>query len=960
MTLFAAEPDVLQPIACCTDARGRLWVVENLTYSDAKTNYDLQLNDRVSVFEDEDGDGKFDRKTIFWEGGQKVTGIEIGLGGVWLTAAPNLVFIPDANRDDVPDGEPEYLLDGFEGDVIRHNIVNGLRWGPDGWLYGRHGIQATSFVGKPGSPNWQRIPINCSIWRFHPRTHKFEIVAQGGTNPWGFDYDRHGEMFMINTVIGHLFHIVPNALYRRMYGHHFNPHSYQVIEQTADHIHWAHDEEHWRAGREEVLSRGTDEAGGGHAHTGLMIYQGGNWPEKYHNSLFTANFHGRRLNNDTIERRGNSYVGLHAADFMKTDDPWFRGVELVYGPGGGVYLLDWSDIGECHENDGIHRSSGRIFKITYGEPAPHQGTDLCQLNNADLLDLLTNRNEWYSRKSRRILQQRAMNSELTEVARELKNRLAQATNEVHALRYLWALYSINGANSKTLLECSHHQNEHVRAWAIRLLGDGMVSPGTEVVERFVEMARNDDSGLVRMYLASSLPRFPAQAVFQIAYPLVLHESDAGDRVQPKLIWYGIEPFVAEGGRPDATGVGVDDWLKLASDSRIPLVRENIARKYTSQIKTNPGAVRSVIQLAMEVSDPLSIELLDGMSAAVEGWSKAPQPENWIEFSQRMNDRRNDEINLRLRELGVVFGDGRSISQVKEIMLDESASVPARRKAVEIWSAEKPSQLFSTLSQLLRNKSLSNQVARSMVHCDEPQVAKVLLNWFNNMDPEGQSIVVDTLTRRVEWSKELLNAVDRQRLPKSNVSAYHAAAMHQFNDPELTKLINRVWGVVTATPEEKKKLIQDWTRKLETAVNETRLASAGRTVFKERCSACHQMFGVGGTTGPDLTGSDRKNLHYLLSNILAPSSSVADHYRSTIFQLDDGRLVSGLVIEQSAQTYRVQLPTEVVTIDRDSIESVRRSDQSVMPDGLFNDLEDVQIRALIAYLNSDRQVPFQEN
>ena len=303
-TLFAHEPDVIQPIAVTSDSRGRLWVVECLTYSDGRENYDLELHDRVIILEDSDNDGVFDKRTVFWDKGQKLTGIELGFGGVWLTAAPNLLFVPDANGDDQPDGPPTVLLDGFNGDEIRHNIVNGLRWGPDGWLYGRHGIQATSHVGPPGSSPSQRIAMNCSIWRFHPQTRKFQVVAEGGTNPWGFDFDDHGEMFMINTVIGHMFHIVPGARYRRMYGAHFNPHTYQVIEQTADHFHWDLAETHFAVTQKEGMSAGTNAAGGGHAHTGLMCYLGDNWPEQYRNQWFTANFHGRRINVERTERDG--------------------------------------------------------------------------------------------------------------------------------------------------------------------------------------------------------------------------------------------------------------------------------------------------------------------------------------------------------------------------------------------------------------------------------------------------------------------------------------------------------------------------------------------------------------------------------------------------------------------------------------------------------------------------------
>ena len=154
-TLFAAEPDIHQPISVTTDARGRLWVVECYTHSDRKENFNTQLNDRIVIFEDTDSDGVFDNRKVFWDQGKKLTSVEVGMGGVWVTAAPNLMFIPDRNSDDVPDGEPKILLDGFEGDVIRHNIVNGLRWGPDGWLYGRHGIQGNSFVGPPGATESQ-------------------------------------------------------------------------------------------------------------------------------------------------------------------------------------------------------------------------------------------------------------------------------------------------------------------------------------------------------------------------------------------------------------------------------------------------------------------------------------------------------------------------------------------------------------------------------------------------------------------------------------------------------------------------------------------------------------------------------------------------------------------------------------------------------------------------------------
>lgn len=245
LEVFAAEPDVQQPISIAFDEAGRLWVAECYTFAERPLRWDLELSDRVVVLEDADGDGKMDKRTVFWDEGKRLTSAVPGHGGVWVTCAPQLLFIPDKDNDLVPDGEPIVMLDGFDAENIGHNIVNGMKWGPDGWLYGRHGITATSLVGKPGTPKARRTALNCSIWRFHPETHEFEVFCDGGTNPWGLDWDENGQLFYTNTVIGHLWHGIPGAYYTRMFGAHLNPHVYELIPHTADHYHWDTGAEKW-------------------------------------------------------------------------------------------------------------------------------------------------------------------------------------------------------------------------------------------------------------------------------------------------------------------------------------------------------------------------------------------------------------------------------------------------------------------------------------------------------------------------------------------------------------------------------------------------------------------------------------------------------------------------------------------------------------------------------------------
>ena len=383
VSVFAAEPNVRQPIAMTFDDRGRLWVAECYTYADRKVNYNLDLRDRIIILEDADGNGRFDKRTIFHDGLQRLTSIALGFGGVWVTAAPNLLFIPDANLDDKPDGEPRVLLDGWNTGKVRHNIVNGLKWGPDGWLYGRHGIQDTSKVGKPGTSEEERIELRCCMWRYHPTRKVFEVVTEGTTNSWGHDWNRHGQLFFINTVIGHLWHGVPGAYFKRMYGQHYNKHLYELIDQTADHFHWDTGFKWSKARKQEGE---TDSKGGGHAHCGMMIYQGDNWPSRYRDKVFTVNLLGRRVNCDRLERKGSSYVGKHETDFLRVKDSWFRGIELDYHFDGTVYLLDWSDVSECHENDGVHRSSGRVYRIQYGKPKKVT-IDLSSLSSQELVKL---------------------------------------------------------------------------------------------------------------------------------------------------------------------------------------------------------------------------------------------------------------------------------------------------------------------------------------------------------------------------------------------------------------------------------------------------------------------------------------------------------------------------------------------------------------------------------------------
>jgi putative membrane-bound dehydrogenase-like protein len=562
ISLIAGEPQLIKPIAMTTDERGRLWVVESNTYprwiKDGKPG-----RDRVLILEP----GKDGHTTVrvFLDNGRNLAGIAVGFGGVWLCSAPELIFIPRKQGEDKPAGPPRVLLDGWSLEA-QHNIFNGMVWGPDGWLYGLNGILGQTHVGKPGTPKADRVPVDCGVWRYHPTRAKFEFVAWGTTNPWGIDFDDFGEMFITNCVIKHLFHVVPGAHFRRMYGQDLNPNVYGLMESCADHIHWA--------GGDWTTSRGGkgphSESGGGHAHAGALVYLGDNWPAEYRNRVFMCNIHGSRLNQDTLHRCGSGYVARHAPDFLFANDPWFRGLGLQLAPDGGIYVSDWHDTGECHNYKEV-QPCGRIFKVTYGNPSV-EVPNLAGLPDEKLVELQTHRNDWWVRQARLVLQERAAAGKLdSKTIPALRRRLAEERSDTRKLRALWALYATGGLNEKALLGLLDHPQETIRVWAVRFLVDES-APGEVVVAKFTDLATKEKSAPVRLALASAMQRVELSRRWPLASALVAHGEDAEDPNLPLMIWYGIEPLVAaDPGRAAA----------LLSKARIPLVRQYIARRIAS-------------------------------------------------------------------------------------------------------------------------------------------------------------------------------------------------------------------------------------------------------------------------------------------------------------------------------------------------------------------------------------------
>lgn len=879
---------------------------------------------------------------------------------------PQVLFIPDRDHDAIPDGPAEVVLDGFTvAPQNYHNFANGLKFGPDGWLYGRCGGSCPGRIGTPGTPPENRIAIEGGIWRYHPRRKTVEVLCHGTTNPWGHDWDAMGEMFFINTVNGHLWHLIPGAHFKRPFDLDPNTKTFETIDMHADH--W-----HFDTGGSWTKSRdgAANSFGGGHAHTGMMIYLGDNWPDTYRGNLFTFNIHGQRANQERLKRHGSGYIATHGEDILLASDPFFRGNDLSYGPDGAVFLIDWSDTGECHEHTGVHRNSGRIFKVVFekGNDQHREAGRLDVLDNDRLVSLHTSKNEWFVRQSRLVLAERAAAGTGMEAAKRQLTELFSSGEPINACRALQTLHAMGGMPDEFLLQQLAHENEHVRVWAIRLLTDAWpiddvfgptaaannrqsTKSAQQLIQRLCQIAAEDPSSLVRLALASTIQRLPVALRPQLAIALAQHASDADDHNLPLVVWYGIIPVAEE--HPD-------ELAQIAIASKWPKTQRLAARRLAERIEAAPKAVEQLVaHLAKDISDDTRRNILRGIEDGLSGWLKAPQPDNWPTLLTAIESTNDNEAREIVRNLGVVFGDGIALEEVRRIVLDESADPNVRRSALESMVQGQVEGLRETCMAVAKDTRLNVVAAEGLALFDDPEVATTLIKNYRKFRAPRRPRIVSLLVSRKSFATKLLEAIENGKIPANALTAFDVRQINALNDSKLDEQVAELWGSVRDSSADKIAQMKAIEGLLTVENMSAANKSKGRALFNDACSKCHRMYGFGETLGPNLTGANRNNVDYLLQNILDPSAVVSRDYRMAIVTTRGGQTFSGLIVANEEKKLTLQTQTDLKTIAAEEVESIEHTTLSPMPDRLLDNLTDKEIIDLFAYLMHPNQIELEK-
>ncbi len=959
MSLAASEPAVRQPLNMHFDERGRLWVVQYLQYPFPAglkvVKYDQYLRavfdkvppapphhfkgaDRITIYEDTDGDGVFEKSRDFLSDLNLARSVVTGRGGVWVLNPPYLLFYPDRDRDDRPDADPEVHLSGF-GIEDTHSGANSLAWGPDGWLYGAHGSTCTAtikgirFLGQ-------------AIWRYHPRTREFEVFAEGGGNTYSLEFDRKGRAFS-GTNYGDTrgVHYEQGGAYIKGWGKHgplMNPYSFGWFE------HMSH------SGYKPRFPQA------------MLIYEGGAIPQLTGQIVagmaLTSRVQGSSLSHDTSTFRTTDTETL-----VTTPEKWFRPVDIKTGPDGGIYIADWCDTRLSHldPRDTWDKESGRIYRLHVPGAKGSKPFDLAKFTGDELIATLTHPNKWFRQTALRLLYDRTDASLLprlkqlvmTEEVPSNKSEkirpsaasplITQSLITNHSpLEFFWAVNACGGFDDAFALQSLAHPDEFIRLWTLRLLGDSKkISPALQAAA--LKRAQVESSSEVRAQLASTCKRLPGPDALPIVRELLLRADDAKDKHIPLLLWWALE---------NKAITDRDRILRLFEDSTFwhaPIVSQfivqRLGRRYTAgRTEDNLRTAARLFTLAPTPDD--TAKLITGMEEGLQGdalatvppelrqrvaevWSSQPPTPTLISFALRLGHPPAAEAALaRVADRKTPDLERRKLM----VLLAERGIVAAIPVFLDLLRAEKSE---ATLLELVN----------ALQRFNTPEIPRTLLDNYAALPTKARAAAQTALASRTPWARELLTAVDTARLKKEQITIANLLAMQNLQDTTCAALIQKHWGRLTKSSEEKEAQITRVRALLATGKGD---AKSGRELFKVVCATCHKLNNEGANIGPDLTGYERDNLDFILPAIVDPSLAIREEYTAFNVSTKDGQSLTGFLLDNTPQSVTISdLNQNKLVIARRDLQSLQASLTSLMPEGLLEAMTETQIRDLFAYFTA---------
>ncbi len=365
----------------------------------------------------------------------------------------------------------------------------------------------------------------------------------------------------------------------------------------------------------------------------------------------------------------------------------------------------------------------------------------------------------------------------------------------------------------------------------------------------------------------------------------------------------------------------------------------------------------LIGFISQSEDPqLQADVLQGIVAALKGVPKRPMPSGWEALEPKLLKSESASVQRHARTLAVKFGSQPALEAIRRIVLANNQPLTERRDALATLIAVSDTRLVEILLSLLEDSELRGQAIRGLARFQDLQIPPALVNLYPSLNLGEKRDVLNSLSGRVPFATKLLDAIESEIIPARDLTAALVRQIRNLENPALSERLQSVWGAFKDPDEDKLAEIARYRGIYRAGGSTPGKASAGRAVFVRTCQQCHSLFGMGGNIGPDITGSDRGNLTYLLQNIIDPNSVIPNEYQTSVIETDDDRVLTGIIIDQNASAITIRTANEEVTIPSQEVIDIQTSSLSMMPEGLLTALSDQEVRDLLYYLRQPAQAP----
>ncbi len=948
ITLWAAEPDVVDPVALCWDAAGRAFVAECRDYPYG-VGPDGKIGSTIRLLEDTDRDGKPDKATVFARDLSYVTSVTPWRDGVLAANAPDLTFLKDTDGDGVAD-ERETILTGFQRGVS-DSLFNSLRYGLDHRIHGANGGNGGS-LSSPRRPG-EILALGNDDFALNPDTGAVERTGRSGGG-FGLVFDDFGRVFTTYNI-NHLQH---RFLSRRQADRFPGFASLDLTGSISDH------EEMSRIFPiSTALTRPNHPEQAGHfsAAGGMGRVASEAFPDELRGSIFVCDVVGNLVHRDLIVPDGPVFRATRTAaeqtnEFLASRDPHFRPVGLETGPDGALYLLDMQrDVIEhpdyipakVREKQDVRAGEdrGRIYRIVPKGGLKPARQNLARAGEAELVRQLANENQWWRLTAQRLLLERRAAGSIPGL-RQVVAGSPTAVARLHALWTLEGLGALRGEELRRGLADTHPGIRENALW----LAERSVATNAALAEAALALTR-DSQARVRFVAAQVAGAIPTPKGAGILADLWLRDSD--------FAW--TRRAILSSLRPE---FGAEFVRRVFSSPSLPTPNANLATSLReladlvgARALNDPSAAAQLVdRLDSGLPEPARIAVWEGLATGItRSGAKPVLPESSSRkiasaFSHAAQAERRS-VWLLTRALGLP----ETVEQAEALVVararagDAAAPLESRLAAVRLLGLAPAAATAGQLVNLLdarEPREIQQAALAELRQHREPEVGAGLVAHWRALGPAIRTDALNVLLERRAFHEPLLRALEngsiaigelnldleqRRRLLRGGTADIQQRAAKFIGDEEYSS---------------RKTLVTEWLAKLPAAGD----AGRGRKFFNEACSRCHALGTVGKRVGPDLNGAAHRSVEDLLSNILDPNMAINPGFIAYTAETADGEAQTGLLQSESTDTVTLVMADEFrVSLPRRSIRKLESSGRSLMPEGLESGRSPQDLRDLIAFL-----------